>query len=333
MSAHGNRAQWLGAGLLLGQILSFVVCTALLLGYATGLVHFPGFTLATPVLLFLACSLGSLQTNLQGASAGLLRMGSLSRWLTISGVLQLLLIFPFTGSLPALGLGLLAATIGIGVLAIFALPHPKPAFSRRRLPHWLRLWLPFLSIGIVPGIASPLAQIALRQLAIGHDPAHAALWQAAQRLSDSAFPLWSAAVAAWMLPRLSQPGGGPGIFHSIRISLAGSLPLCLGLGLFAPLVLQLAYGHGFEEASSILRLQCGVEMVRAFSLPFSLVLIAHKRAWTYASFEIIGPVMQVSLAAIFLPRIGILAIPLASLCENVVYGLGTWWVCKADLRP
>lgn len=331
MAAHSDRAQWLGSGLLLGQILSFLACSLLLAARALGLVHFPSWGPAIPFLLLAACSLGSLQTNLQGATAGQERMGRLSLWLAVSGVLQVLLILPFATSLPRLGIGLLLAPALLGLFSLKALPFPRPRLSRLR--HWLRLWLPFLSVGIAPGIASPLAQIALRQLAVGFDPTQAGLWQAATRLSDSVFPLWSAAAAAWILPRLARPQDRPTLLASMKVSLSGSLPLCLALMLFAPLALRLAFGAPFQGGAEILRWQCATELVRAVGLPFSLFLIARGRAWTFAGLEIASPLLQVGLSAFLLPRIGILALPIAAFCENAAFGLGAWWFGKADLRP
>jgi len=333
MAAHSDRAQWLGSGLLLGQILSFLACSLLLAARALGLVHFPTWGPLVPFLLLAACSLGSLQTNLQGAAAGQERMGRLSLWLAVSGILQVLTILPFATSVPRLGIGLLLAPVLLGLLSLKALPFPRPRLSRLRLRHWLRLWLPFLSIGIAPGIASPLAQIALRQLAMGFDPTQAGLWQAAQRLSDSTFPLWSAAAAAWILPRLARPQDRPTLLATLKMSLSGTLPLCLGLGLLAPLALRLAFGAPFQGGAEILRLQCATELVRAVGLPFSLFLIARGRAWAFAGLEIASPVVQVGLSALLLPRIGILALPVSAFCENAAFGLGAWWFGKADLRP
>lgn len=329
MASRPDPAGWLGAGLLLGQLLSFAG-TAILLGlHALGLVAIPMGTAAAPALLFLACAAGSLYGNLQACAAGEGRMDRLNLWLAFTGILQLGWLLPFTGSLPGISIGLLTLPVLLAVLGWFLLPHPRPHLARVR--EQAKAWLPFLSIGLLPGIATQLMQIQLRQLAMAHDLHQAGLWQAGTRLSDTLFPVWSAAATAWILPRLAAGGIAPR--RALAVSLAGTLPLALGLSLLAPLALDLALGQGFHEASGVLRLQCATEAVRAASLPFSLLLISKARARTYVSLEVGSNAVQFALALFLLPHLGILALPIAALCENLLYGVVAWRLCKADLRP
>lgn len=329
MSTRSDRAGWLGTGLLLGQVLSFAGTATLLALHGLGFVTIPAGMAAAPLLLFVACAAGSLYGNLQACAAGEGRMDRLNPWLAVTGLLQLAWMLPFLGNLASFSVGILTLPLLLGILAWFLLPHPRPHLGR--FGEHARAWLPFLSIGLLPGITAQLMQIQIRQLAMGFDLQQAGQWQAGMRLSDTLFPVWTAAATAWILPRLSAGGISPR--RALGVSLAGTIPLALGLSLLAPLALDLALGQGFREAAGVLRLQCLTEIVRAASLPLSLLLISKARAGTYVALEVGSNLVQFGLAFAFLPHWGILALPIAAVCENLVYGVVAWRVCKADLRP
>lgn len=329
ISTRPDKAGWLGSGLLVGQFLSMAGTVAVLLLHAAGLIHFPAAPAAVPLVLFLSCAAGSLYGNLQACAAGEGRMDRLNLWLALTGILQLGWILPFCGSLEHFSVGVLSLPILLGMLAWFLLPHPVPTLHDARAN--LMAWLPFLSIGLLPGITTQLMQIQIRQLAIAHDLHQAGLWQAGTRLSDTLLPVWTAAATAWILPRLSSGRTTP--LRSLQVSLAGSLPLAILLAAAAPLALELALGRGFREAAGVLRLQCLTEVVRAATLPLSLLLISKARAGRFVALEIGSNLVQLGLAVLLLPRLGILGLPVASLAENLLYGVVAWRVCKADLRP
>jgi hypothetical protein len=76
---------------------------------------------------------------------------------------------------------------------------------------------------------------------------------------------------------------------------------------------------------------CATELVRALGLPLSLILIARRRASGFVALELAGNGFQLLTAWLLLPRLGVIALPVAALGENLLYGLGAWRMCKADL--
>jgi len=325
MAARSDDRSWLGCGLLLGQILSFGSCIAIALAVALGGVNIPYGGSIAVAILFLACSAGTLYVNLQGIAAGLEKMGRLNAWITASGLIPLVLIAFSAKDLSSLSLALLCTPILLGPLAWLFLPHPLPSLPDRQT---LSRWLPFLSIGVLPVLAGQVMQMMLRQLAIAHSSADAALWQGASRIVDTAFPVWSVAATAWILPRMSRSPQRPAWMESLGTSLAGTLPMAITLAVLAPLALRLALGTNFQAGAHILRWQCLTEIVRAMNLPMTLLLVAQGRARTFVILETGSLGLQYLLAWLLIPTLGMVALPMAGLVENLAYGTALLAVLK-----
>jgi len=323
MAEEVGRMPRLGCGLALGQFLSLLSCGALALAAATGAIRIPAG--GSMFVLVLACAGGALHVNLQGTAAGIGRMGRLNAWVTISGLVPLALIASVARDIQSLSLALLCTPVLLGLGAWFALPHPRPSLPQRRS---LPLWLPFLSIGVLPVLAGQVLQILLRQMAISHGAPQAALWQGAQRIVDTAFPVWSAAATAWILPRMARAPERPDWLRSLGTSLGGTLPLALLLALAAPWALRLALGQAFQDAAPILRWQCMTEIVRAIGLPMTLLLIAQGRARTFVLLETASLCLQFALAWLLIPSLGMVALPVAGLLENTLCAIALFAILR-----
>lgn len=323
MAEEAGRRARLGCGLALGQFLSLLSCGALALAAATGAIRIPAG--GSMFFLVLACAGGTLHVNLQGTAAGIGRLGRLNAWVTVSGLVPLVLIASVARDVRSLSLALLCTPFLLGLAAWFALPHPRPSLPERRS---LTLWLPFLSIGVLPVLAGQVLQILLRQMAISHGAPQAALWQGAQRIVDTAFPVWSAAATAWILPRMARAPERPDWLRSLGTSLGGTLPLALLLALSAPLALRLALGQAFQDGAPILRWQCMTEIVRAIGLPMTLLLVAQGRARTFVLLETASLCLQLALAWLLIPSLGMVALPVAGLLENTLYAIALFAILR-----
>jgi len=334
MARRGNRSSWFCVGIFCGQFLTLAGCLAALALCGTGFLRLPsGATWPAPLWLLPVALLASLSVALQGSAAGIGRLGHLSGWLSLSGLLQLLCMAPFLGSLQGLAKGFLLATALQAAAALVLLPHPKLHLpSRARMAATLRAWLPWILAGLLPALLAPFQQLLLRQLALSHDAMQAGYWQGAVRLSDTLFPLWSAAATAWILPRLARDPSRQFLSHAVARSFLGAAALGLAVTVGASLALRLAYGAAFLPAAPYLRLQAAVEVIRALSLPFALSLMARGRLGIFLSLEAASTVLQLGLALFLIPHFGTLALPLAALLENLAYCLCAMWLVKADFR-
>jgi hypothetical protein len=334
MARRGNRPSWFCVGILWGQILTSTGCLAALALCGAGFLHLPsGAAWPMPLWLLPTALLASLSVALQGTAAGIGRLGRLSGWLSLSGLLQFACMAPFLGSLEGLAKGFLLATALQAAAALFLLPRPRLLLpSKARLAATLRAWLPWILAGALPALLAPAQQMLLRQMALSRDSVQAGYWQGAIRLSDTLFPLWSAAATAWILPRLACAPSRRFLTKAIARSFLGAAALGFVVAAGAPLALRLAYGESFLPAASYLRLQASVEVVRALSLPFALSLMAHERIAAFLSLEAASMFLQLGLAAFLTPHLGVMALPLAALLENGIYCLCVMRLAKADFQ-
>lgn len=334
MARRGNRPVWFCVGVFCGQFLALSGCLVALALCSTGFLRLPsGTAWPTPLWLLPVALLATFSVALQGTAAGIGRMGHLSGWLSLSGLLQFACMAPFLGSLKGLAEGFLLATALQAAAALVLLPRPKLHLpSRTRLIATLRAWLPWILAGLLPAILAPFQQLLLRQLALSHDALQAGYWQGAVRLSDTLFPLWSAAATAWILPRLARDPSRQFLSHAVARSFLGAAALGIAVAVGASLALRLAYGAAFLPAVPYLRLQVTVEATRALSLPFALFLMARGRLGIFLSLEAASTALQLGLAILLIPHFGILALPLAALLENLAYCFCAMRLVKADFR-
>jgi O-antigen/teichoic acid export membrane protein len=105
--------------------------------------------------------------------------------------------------------------------------------------------------------------------------------------------------------------------------MGGAAAMASAVLLAAPLLLSIAYAHRFQGATGVLRLQALAEVSRAFGLPWTLRLMARRAVRTFSLLELGATVLQIGLAWLLIPRIGILGAPLAVLIESATTGLIT----------
>jgi PST family polysaccharide transporter len=175
-------------------------------------------------------------------------------------------------------------------------------------------------MGSLTTVLGPAVQVVLRQLVLKEGIQPGANWQAAIRLSDIVFGTWAMAFSAWALPRLAARSK-----ESKRdfLSMGGASAMAFVVLLAAPLILSLAYAHRFQDATGVFRLQALAEVSRAFGLPWTLRLMSRRAVRIFSFLELGATALQIGLAWLLIPRIGMLGAPLAVLLESAATAVVT----------
>ena len=307
-------------GFLLGQALALVSAAAVVVLVASGKIWLPGGLPGVLWILPIGICCTAAASDLQAWTIGRKLLGRTNILAAVLSPLQALWLL---GWLMLGRAGLVPGVLLFGVVAlpttIFWLGIPRLRPLAKRLAN-LRSWWPLLAMASLTTVLGPSAQMVLRQHALGDGIQSGANWQAAIRLSDILFGTWSMAFSVWALPRLAARSKGS---NRQALSMGGAAAMASVVLLAAPLLLSVAYAHRFQGATGVLRLQVVAEVSRAFGLPWTLRLMAHRAVRTFSLLELGATVFQMGLAWLLIPRIGILGAPLAVLLESAATGLLT----------
>lgn len=236
-----------------------------------------------------------------------------------------------------------AATVAFAVRAVVGawvvhrgFHRPRYAPDLRRVGSLLKEGLPFglALFGVV--LYGRIGLLTLKSLATSLDVSY---FQVAYLLSQP-FTFIATALAMAMFPRLARRAMAPSaelkasLRRSLKCQVLMGLPLTLGLVLLAePLIDLLFHGHGFGQAATALRIM---------SLGITVIFLNHAARYALAALDRqrdymvavgLGIVVNATLCALLVPRLGFAGACLAFLAAELAIGAVCLKALNGFVRP
>jgi O-antigen/teichoic acid export membrane protein len=222
--------------------------------------------------------------------------------------------------------GYLFASIVAMLIAIAALPQPRPRFRSLRLPTLLDLkgMSGFAALGLSGAAPTELDKTLAAKLL----PLDATGIYAAGTRVIGAAVLPVAAMLLSALPRLFREShAGIDITYRLRywllgVSISYGILLALFLWIAAPL-LENVFGAGFTGLVETVRWLCLAVPGFSLRIASASILMAVGQAWWRVRIEIGGVLLLILSAFLLVPRVGTVAMPLAlafAECSMALFG-------------
>ena len=138
-------------------------------------------------------------------------------------------------------------------------------------------------------------------------PALSAAWDSGERLSALAARVWH-----W--------------------SLAIGLPVCVGTGVFAPLVIRVLFGSKYRAAAPLLRVLVLAGIVCLLGSMLESILIGQLKGRSQVAINALALVFNVALNIALVPRYGVLASAWITVATEVVFAAGALWALRGRVR-
>jgi PST family polysaccharide transporter len=136
-----------------------------------------------------------------------------------------------------------------------------------------------------------------------------------QALGTDFFPLLSARIK-------DPPAARAALDSALRMALAVTLPLALGVAGGAPVVLALFFSADFMPGAGLLALLAVASLLKVLSITLGYVILAEGRSWLYFTAELVQAAVFLGLTAALHPAAGLAAVGYAQaagfLCQMLV---------------
>jgi len=195
----------------------------------------------------------------------------------------------------------------------------------------LRLGLVFMISGFLTlGAAYAIRIIVLHEAGVEA----AGLYQAAWSVGGLYAGFVLQAMGADFYPRLSaiakdNEAVNRMVDEQARISILMAAPGVIGTITLAHLVMTIFYSAEFANAETLLRWICLGMMLRVIAWPLGFVVLAKGAQWTFFWTELAATVVQVGLAALLVPWIGVNGAGIAFAGLYMWHSLLIYWVVRA----
>ncbi|NVO32017.1 MATE family efflux transporter [Hymenobacter lapidiphilus] len=337
----GRYRAWLGGALLLNMLAGALALLALVLlpGPLVGVLQLlPGQTLLLGLGLLLLIGYALVVAVL--LAAGRIRTYV---WLTVglsaAGPLAVAAVLLRGGLVPQ---ALLAYLLAQGLLLFPAawvatraglLPWPRGRISRGALRGLGKFLLMALStLLFTKAVSFVLREVLVQQFGL----AATDLWQAVAKLSDNYGMVVSSVLGTVYYPRLAALGGSPAAQgRFVRLVLLVLAPaLALGLGLLWLLrdwLLPLLFEPRFAAAGYLLGPQLLADWLKFLTWTLLFLLTARAQVGRYVAFQAVSTAFYALLLVVLLPRLGLLAAPLALATDYVLLLLWSLWYFRREV--
>lgn len=206
---------------------------------------------------------------------------------------------------------LAGAVVGLGFSYLILLGHFERARGRIRPSTWGPILKRSAPLGLVVVLYLALIRLDATLLGFLADDIEVGEYGAAYRLVDATmFVSWAfgAAVMPWFSREGDRPVGGVSMGRGFELGLktivALLLPIAIVYGVFAPDLIELLYGGGFEGSVTPLRLLAAMTVLYGMTFFVSVVLIARDRPGEFARPAAIVVVQNVIFNFILIPEYG-----------------------------
>lgn len=287
--------------------------------------------------------IGLLLVSISGAQTALLqgyrRVGDLAFVNIIGSVLASLLALGFVYLMGRDGVVFFvmaypAATVMVACYYSYRLPHgsvyPRWTEARRELAALLGLGIVFMSSGLAhSGTMLAVRTLLTRELGMNAVGQFQATWTISMQYVG--FVL--GAMSADYYPRLTA------VIHDreqrtrlvneqteVALLLAG--PMILAMIAFSPLLINLLYSNGFNEAANMMRWQALGDLIKIFSTPLGYMLLAHGDGKAYLITELFWNACFFGLIWFGLPLYGLSIMGAGFLATYFLYYLFIFIVIK-----
>lgn len=186
-----------------------------------------------------------------------------------------------------------------------------------------RIWLPFIAMGLLPMLFSPLVQMLTRSVVANHLGWNTAgLWQGAFRISDAFNVLFSSVLVVLILPHFSRISDAPDFYirlKKILIRVLGLSAFCiLFFTFFRTLILRLLFTEDFVIMAPYLPIQFLGDFFRPGCWCLGIVLVARQAAKPFLLIELFSQLLFFFISAAGISYFGIRAPFFAYATENAV---------------
>ena len=209
-------------------------------------------------------------------------------------------------------------------------------FSSKLKRKYILLLLQFSVMILVSALLSPLVYIIIRYLIANQlSWEDAGIWQGAWKLSEFSQQILTNILAIYYLPALVKISDKNHLWNFvikilIRISVISSISLG-GMYLFRYELINLIFSTQFQPIVQLLPIQFLGDLTRTVGWCLGYILIARKMILHFIWSELLSQTIFLLGVFLLLPPFGLMAAPIAYLCESIFYVILILFILKKTI--